>query len=444
MKEGGPALVRALSVAERERPTSSIPHYPPFAAWDGPPSPREITRAWKKALSRSETGIAVHFPFCRTVCSFCNISPRRALAAGAREPARFLSALAAEVSFYSGLFSRVRPRHLYVGGGTPNLLGPGQLRRLFYILDSGFDFAPGATRFFEAIPAFIDRPRLRALKASGVTCAALGVQSLDKAVISASGRFQDVSSVKEKCLAVRRAGIPRLMVDLIAGLPGQSERSFLRDVITVASWRPDDIYLGAFDPVNTGFERGGGRLSAAGRRTAAAALGKGLAILRRLGYSHRGAESYATLDPGSANWRGFHPYFDSGSLLALGPGAVSHAAGVLRYSNLHSWEEYEAAVSAGRPPAARSCLLNPRRERISFLLASLDRGRVSAGEFREESGADLDEVFGPGLRELCGRRVLARTSYGYRVADHGRVAYAAAGIFFEPSVIRRLKARRDE
>lgn len=437
------AMTGVLEEIERLRPNSTIPHYPPFAAWGACRGSGRVFGAWREALRHSASvGLNVHVPFCRTVCSFCNVEPRRTVRREGRNIlSGYLRSLEAEARMYSGLFKDFKFSSLYVGGGTPNILEPDQIRKLFAVLDGNFNFVPGSQRVCEAIPDFLDDERLSALRDAAITCLAVGVQSLDDAVIRESGRTQDNSLVEQRCRNAANYGIGRLLVDLITGLPGQSEESFLRDVRAVASWRPDDIYLGEFNPVNTRFERKGGRITDAGRKACALSLKKGLSILRRMGYHHKGEESYATLDPRSQNWRGFHPFFSSDSLLGLGPGAVSHAWGSLRYSNTKDLKTYAGKLRSHRLPVARVCGLTIRREMIHFVLDSLERGWVSRRDFLDEFGKDIDKCFGLQLEHLLGKGVLKRTVSGYRILDFDHGAYAVSKELFEPAVVRSILKR---
>jgi oxygen-independent coproporphyrinogen-3 oxidase len=123
---------------------------------------------------------------------------------------------------------------VYLGGGTPSLLAPDLLARLFTSMRSEFEFDPDAEITVECAPGQVADDTLAALAAVGVNRVSLGVQSFIDREAQSSGRLHSRAIVAEDLRRLRAAGIANLNVDLIAGLPGQ----------TLASWRESlDILL---------------------------------------------------------------------------------------------------------------------------------------------------------------------------------------------------------
>jgi oxygen-independent coproporphyrinogen-3 oxidase len=115
---------------------------------------------------------------------------------------------------------------VYLGGGTPSLLAPELIERLFAAIRSSFDLLPDAEITFECAPAQLSDPTLAAMVRVGVNRASLGVQSFIDSEARASGRLHTRASTLETIVRLRQVGIQNLSVDLIAGLGGQ----------TIASW----------------------------------------------------------------------------------------------------------------------------------------------------------------------------------------------------------------
>ena len=115
---------------------------------------------------------------------------------------------------------------VYLGGGTPSLLAPELLRKLFAALRAEFDLDADAEITVECAPGRLSDQTLEAIAAVGVNRTSLGVQSFIDAEARASGRLHTRAFVESDLLRLRAAGITNLNVDLIAGLAGQ----------TVASW----------------------------------------------------------------------------------------------------------------------------------------------------------------------------------------------------------------
>jgi oxygen-independent coproporphyrinogen-3 oxidase len=115
---------------------------------------------------------------------------------------------------------------VYLGGGTPSLLAPELLKRLFGAMRAEFDFEPEAEITVECAPGQIAEETVEALAEAGVNRASLGVQSFIDREAAVSGRLHSRAVVEEDLRRLRGAGIANLNVDLIAGLAGQ----------TFASW----------------------------------------------------------------------------------------------------------------------------------------------------------------------------------------------------------------
>ena len=119
---------------------------------------------------------------------------------------------------------------VYLGGGTPSLLEPELLSKLFATLRGEFDVDPDAEITMECAPGQIAQPVLEAMVEAGVNRVSLGVQSFIDAEAHASGRLHSRAVVEDDLRRLREAGIANLNVDLIAGLAGQTFASWEESV----------------------------------------------------------------------------------------------------------------------------------------------------------------------------------------------------------------------
>lgn len=174
-------------------------------------------------------GIYISVPFCRTKCTFCNFASG---VVGKAVYARYVDrvcddlrrapAIAAEVG---GEFERAADS-VYLGGGTPTVLEPEQLRRLFAAVDEAFDVAPGAEITVECAPGTLTPAVIENLQRCGVNRVSLGVQSFVDQEAASVGRLHSRAIVLEELARLRAAGISNISIDLIAGLPHQTEASW--------------------------------------------------------------------------------------------------------------------------------------------------------------------------------------------------------------------------
>ncbi len=181
------------------------------------------------AGSENALGIYLSIPFCRSKCTYCNF------ASGvypAGEHARYIDRVIEDLRGAEPWAAQAEvelPRRVdsvYLGGGTPNLLAPALLSRLFAALRAGFALHPDAEITMECAPGQFAAGTLEAMVAAGVNRVSLGVQSFVDQEARTSGRLHTRATFEEDLRHLRAAGIANLNVDLIAGLAGQTPASW--------------------------------------------------------------------------------------------------------------------------------------------------------------------------------------------------------------------------
>ncbi len=174
-------------------------------------------------------GIYISIPFCRSKCTYCNFASGVYPASEhGRYVGRVVEDLKAAVAWAArmGVELPGRVDTVYLGGGTPSLLEPELLERLFGAVRAEFDVEAGAEITVECAPGQIAEESLQALVAAGVNRVSLGVQSFVDREAAVSGRLHNRAVVEEDLRRLRGAGILNLNVDLIAGLAGQTAASW--------------------------------------------------------------------------------------------------------------------------------------------------------------------------------------------------------------------------
>lgn len=174
-------------------------------------------------------GIYISIPFCRSKCTYCNFASGVYPAAEhARYVDRVIQDMAAsgEWAAQHGLALPRAVDSIYLGGGTPSLLAPELIARLFAAMRCEFNVDPRAEITVECAPGQLSDETLSALAAAGVNRVSLGVQSFIDREAHSSGRLHSRAIVADDLRRLRADGITNLNVDLIAGLAGQ----------TLASW----------------------------------------------------------------------------------------------------------------------------------------------------------------------------------------------------------------
>ena len=272
---------------------------------------------------------------CAARCPYCDYATAPATT---RLRGRYLGALAREIREQGEALGRPEVRTLYVGGGTPSLLEPQEIAALGGALREAFDLRPGEATV-EANPATLDRARLEAWVALGVTRLSLGAQTLRPEGLRALGRTHQAGDVAPAVAAARSLGLA-VSLDLIFGWPGQTAEAWGADLEDALALDPDHVSCYplelVLEPEESDANWPGAGWSAVERwrRRAAAVAPDDDAVAEMYGVADRvlGANGYRHYE--IANWA--HPgrecahnlvYWRNGEWLGVGAGAHTHLAG---------------------------------------------------------------------------------------------------------------------
>ncbi len=174
-------------------------------------------------------GVYISVPFCKAKCTFCNFASG---VFAADRMQGYVDRLCTEVrgtraaSESLGATLDHRADSVYFGGGTPSLLSPGQFDQIFSALRSEFDLATNAEITLECAPGQLSGETLDELLRQGMNRISFGVQSFVDRESAAVGRLHTRQQCEAEIVRVRAAGIPEINLDLIAGLPHQTEASW--------------------------------------------------------------------------------------------------------------------------------------------------------------------------------------------------------------------------
>lgn len=213
-----------------------------------------------------DLGLYISIPFCRSKCTYCNF------ASGVFPTSsfpRYIERLEQDLRATRPLAEQwntslpQRIDSIYLGGGTPSLLPAPLLQRLFAAIRAEFAIAPDAEITVECAPGQLEDPTLDAMAQCGVNRVSFGVQSFIDEEARHSGRLHTRDAALRDVARVRAAGIHRISLDLIAGLPGQTPASWRESLRVLRDAAPDhaSIYmLEVDDDSRLGRELGAGGL----------------------------------------------------------------------------------------------------------------------------------------------------------------------------------------
>ena len=274
-------------------------------------------------------GLYVHIPFCVKKCDYCDFYS---------VPDRlnlfpvYVDAVAAEAKQYSDISFET----LYVGGGTPSLLGADGIRRLTASLKKTLDLSEVVEATTEANPESAKSDFFSAAKNAGINRVSIGIQSLSDAELRSVGRIHTAKQAVEALSKARRAGFPEISCDIIVGLPEQDFRSLATTLETVVGAGvahvsmyclslEDGTPLAANPPGNLPSEDMQAELFERARD-----------LLLKAGFVHYEVSNFAL--PGHECRHNLN-YWRGGEYAGLGAGAASHIRGQ-RFKNRGNLDAY--------------------------------------------------------------------------------------------------------
>ena len=198
---------------------------------------------WLRGLSPgSPVSLYLHIPFCRRLCWFCACRTQGVKTDAPLSP--YVDALLAEARMVAALLPPgVTVATLHLGGGTPTILPPEMMDRLFDGIRGLFDIRADAEISVEVDPTVLDDARLDALARAGVTRASIGVQDFEDDVQQAIGRPQSFAQTHFAVSGLRARGIAQVNLDLLYGLPLQTGTSLSRTLDQALALEPDRVAL---------------------------------------------------------------------------------------------------------------------------------------------------------------------------------------------------------
>lgn len=359
-------------------------------------------------------GIYIHIPFCRSKCGYCAFA---SYPLAGYDPEAYLGALYREIAFYrEQAWCRGRIfDSLFLGGGTPTILGGAQLTGLLDALRASFIVSPDAEISVESNPNTVDAAKLAALATAGVNRLSLGIQTFDDPTLRRIDRTHSAAEGEGAVNLARQAGFTNLSLDLIYGLPGQSPPAWRETLARAVALTPEHLSV-----YQLSIESGSrfAELATAGKLTLPdEASETEMAEETVIHLSRAGFERYEISNYARPGYRCRHNlnYWHNRSWLGLGAGAVGALAG-LRLRNSADPRHYQQCWEGGQPAWVEAEGLDRERSFRETVIMGL---RLIEGldltELGDRFGIDLREYYGQTLARLVTKGLLELTDTRLRL-----------------------------
>lgn len=372
--------------------------------------------------------IYLHVPFCATRCGYCDFNTYTAGELGSTTSTQsWYSAALAEIDLAAKVLGTDRRIDtVFVGGGTPSLIGAQMLGGALRRIDEVFGLAVGAEVTTEANPESTDPKLLAGLRAAGYTRLSLGMQSTAPQVLATLDRRHTPGRALQVVDWARQAGFDHINLDLIYGTPGETDKQFADSLQAAIGSGVDHVsaYSLIVEP-GTAMARQvrSGRLPAPAEDVLADRYLIAEELLSGNGFDWYEVSNWARTP--RAVCRHNLTYWRGGDWWGIGPGAHSHVGGV-RWWNVKHPQAYASALAAGRSPGHAREILDDHAKRVEEVLLRL----------RLAQGLPLDRLSGAG-RERA-QREAADGLLDQVELDAGRAVLTLRGRLLADGIAIRL------
>ncbi len=361
-------------------------------------------------------GIYVHVPFCATRCGYCDFNTYTPGELGGATPQGWLAALRVELALAARQLPGPTVDTVFVGGGTPSLLGGDGLAEVLAAVRSEFALSDDVEVTTEANPESTSPEFFERIRAAGYTRVSLGMQSLAPGVLRVLERAHSPGRALDAAREALDAGIDHVNLDLIYGTPGETDGDLRRSVAAAIDAGID--HLSAYALV----VEDGTALARRVRRGEIAApdddvLAQRYELLDRLlvdaGFDWYEVSNWSR--PG-AECRHNLGYWNGGQWWGAGPGAHGFV-GATRWWNVKHPNAYAAAAAESSLPIAGFEVLDSHdRHTEDVLLRVRMRDGFALSMLDAAERARADAVVADGLLSRVGER-LVLTDRGRLLAD---------------------------
>lgn len=362
-------------------------------------------------------GLYIHIPFCEQKCAYCDFLSFP----GQQEKnkRRYVGALCKEMRLRLTDGWRT-PDTVFIGGGTPTALSADLLKKLLDTLGQCVDLKNIEEFTMEANPGTVDAETLSVLLEGGVNRLSFGVQSFDDVLLKRIGRIHTADEAEDAFLLARRAGFRNINMDLMYGLPGQTEEQWHHTVERALSLEPEHLSLYQLIPEPSTLlvrQMEAGLVPPVDEDGAAEWFDAQREWLKAAGYHQYEISNYAR-----EGYESKHNqlYWTLDDYLGLGLGATGWLRPV-RISNTDSFPAYLNALEAGCcPPVAEEQLtLDEQMSESVFMALRMNRG-LSRARFQSLYGIDVTAVFNEAICEGIEKDWLVLDENALYLTDLGR------------------------
>ncbi len=373
----------------------------------------------------------IHIPFCERKCPYCDFY---SLTASVDLQRQFVRSLLIEIELVSTQFPNETPlvETVFFGGGTPSLLPTDELEKILRSLYSRFKIAPNAEITIEANPGTVDQGKFEAYFSMGFNRISLGIQSFRDDELRRLGRIHSAAEAEAAIRSARKAGFTNISLDLIFGIPDQTETQWQESLEKALHWQP--VHISTYNLIyeaDTPFWRWreSGKMRPLDEQVEWDMYCSTVETLQASGYEHYEISNFSL--PGKA-CRHNQNYWNGTAYLGMGPSAHSFR-GEKRWWNVRDVNAYISGLRDKKLPVGGKEILTLQQRKMEFVFLSLRQQRgISLTAYRQKFGGNFLEEFSHSLEII--RRTEEKTG-SLLVLQNDRLFFTTKGFWLSDSLL---------
>lgn len=339
-------------------------------------------------------GLYIHIPFCSHICPYCDFTTYAGK--GDLIP-RYVDAVVRDIERSTVGLNNRSVGSIFVGGGTPSLLGPGHIARILGACHAHANVTGDAEVTMEANPNGLDASRLEGFLRAGVNRLSIGAQTLDRRGLRTLGRQHEASDVLLALSVARRSGFERISLDLIFGWPGQTLDTWRRDLSTVLDTGTGPDHLSLYSLIvepGTPFADAAARgiLHMPDDDATADLYEAAISTLAEAGWHHYEIANWGDAPANVSRHNAL--YWQHGDYLGIGAGAHGHVDGVRTINHLLP-ETYIHSIEHGGDSEANREVIDETTSRFETVMMGfrLVNAGITYEAFEERHDVDFHALY---------------------------------------------------
>ena len=366
-------------------------------------------------------GLYVHIPFCLRKCNYCDFC---SVSAGKEKIERYIENLICEIKSYSSS-PKIKIDSIFFGGGTPSILPEHLFEKIALAIYSSFDVCSDTEFSVEVNPATVTGEKLDTFVRLGVNRLSIGLQSIHENEMKMLGRIHNYDDFEKTFYLARAAGIANINVDLMYGIPEQTEKSLSETLDAIVLLSPEHVSAyGLIIEEGTPFFEKRDELNLPDEDTEYNMYLLADKMLSENGYRHYEISNYAKDGHGC---RHNLKYWHDAEYIGVGIAAHSYFCGK-RFYNTSSFDEYFDSFG-----------INYRREenenvgvdKFEYAMLGL---RLSEGISLTEYKSLFGEEFAKDKKDLLSSYI----SDGFMQRSGDRLFFTAKGFYVSNAIMAEL------